>query len=153
MEPPEESPPPEQPKPEESPPGEEPAADNSVVLMPGLKPEESEADPLREPVRMELMFPIEVDGKTYSELTLDFRSIKSDGWRALDKTFRTLYPDDFVPVEMIHSGYRELVASRAAKVSLLVIQALESPDYKAVTGLVFQFLGNSLARRKLRARR
>jgi hypothetical protein len=137
-------------EPDPVPPEESESEEDSVIQLPGSL--ETDPDPLREPVRLELLFPFEFDGTKIDSLTFDFLSIDSKGWKALEKSFRTLYPNDFIPVLMINPAYQELVAARAAKVSPLLIQKLKGPDYLSVTGLVFQFLGNSSARKKLRAK-
>jgi hypothetical protein len=126
-----------------------------VIVDPDAEPEpapETEPDPLKEPVPVELLFPFDYEGAHITELTIDLVGLDSRAWRTLEKSYSLLYPNEFTPVLMHKPAYQELVAARAAKVSPKLIQALKGPDYIKVTGLVFQFLGNSLARSSRRAR-
>lgn len=117
-----------------------------------LAKEEPEPNILREPVTVDLEFPVTVDGVTYTEMTFNFSGLTGPEIDKLDDTWKELHEGEFNPAPLDQRDYQELYLVKASGIPLIVFRALNGTDRKGVYGLALEWLGKSSVKRKRRKR-
>lgn len=86
--------------------------------------------------------PIEFEGKTYNELTLDLDSITGNDLEMAEHQFIAQNPEIAAqtPLKELSKGFQAIVAAKAAKVPVELIKALPAREYSRITMKVQTFL-------------
>lgn len=112
-----------------------------------------EVDILREPVTVDLIIPITVDGKEYRELTFDFAGkITPEDLDKFKETWKRLHPDKYNPAPIDESDYQELFLMKAGQIPVAVLRALQTADKAGVYALALEWLGKASVKKKRRKR-
>jgi hypothetical protein len=105
--------------------------------------EEEDVDPAREAVTVEFENSYQYDGKTWTEITLDFPQINNRQYGKIERDFHDLNPKLFAPVLSVCDAYLQVAAAAAADVPIGLIYSLKGIDATTVRSLSMQAVGKT----------
>jgi hypothetical protein len=111
---------------------------------------ELDVDPSREAVTIEFENSYDYNGKTYTEITLNFPEITNRQYGKIEKDFHSLNPDLFAPVLSVCDAYLQVAASHAADVPYGLISMLKGIDATTVRNMSMQAVGKTSGSGKVR---
>jgi hypothetical protein len=125
-----------------------PTENGESVRLESVEPED--VDPAKEAVVIEFEKSYVYDGKTYTEITLNFPRINNKQYGKIERDFHDLNPRLFAPMLSTCEAYLMVAAAVAADVPIGLIYTLEGIDARTVINLAFRAVGKTSDERKVR---
>ena len=90
---------------------------------------------------IKLTRPVQFDGETITEITLDFEKLSGEDIEKAEMQFNAENPQNSITmVKEMAKGFTAIVAAKAAGVHVGVIRKMSAPDYAKVTMRTTVFL-------------
>jgi hypothetical protein len=90
-------------------------------------------------VTIKLSTPTQLNGKEYTEITMDFKGFKGKHVIELESAFRSMYKE-YTPIPDVDVRYLAIVAGYASKINAKDLEELDAPDFKEVCSAVRNFI-------------
>lgn len=119
-----------------------------AVTPAGMK-DNGQSEESSEVVVYKLRYPVELDGKRYTELRMDFANLNGGDVIECEHTFRIIFSGDSSTIPKMTSAYWWTVAARAAGVNHGLYLKLKMHDFDAITLSAMQAMGTPVSAQAL----